>query len=290
MNPSTPPPSTTPTTPTTPTNPTGATGATTAPGLAIMLRNGAICELRDGWLFIAGTAVPLASVASAAMVADTSVPVPPGMPPAPALSLRMADGGQYFLTPAEPVDATKLLVAIHAARPELAMGGQPGYAPQPTYAPGPGYAPAPQPYGAPHPSGLSDTDRNLAGLAHLSVLFAPVILPLIFWLMLRQSHPYASKQSKQAFWFHLAIGVITFVVFGSLYAVFLAAVFSNAATLNPAADPTSIPGFPVAGFVALGIMYLVLFIVGIFNLVFSVIGAVKSFQGKPFHYPLLGWL
>jgi hypothetical protein len=29
-------------------------------------------------------------------------------------------------------------------------------------------------------------------------------------------------------------------------------------------------------------------VIGLFNLIFSIIGAVNAFQGKPFHYPFLG--
>jgi uncharacterized Tic20 family protein len=34
----------------------------------------------------------------------------------------------------------------------------------------------------------------------------------------------------------------------------------------------------------------VIFALGIINMVFSVIAAIQAFQGKPYHYPLLGWL
>ncbi len=31
-------------------------------------------------------------------------------------------------------------------------------------------------------------------------------------------------------------------------------------------------------------------LVGILDAIFSVYAAVQAFQGKPYHYPLLGWL
>ena len=140
----------------------------------------------------------------------------------------------------------------------------------------------------PYTMGVSDSDRTLAGIAHISVFFAPLILPLIFWLTMRQSHPYASKQSKQAFWFHLIMGAITFVAFIAFEALIFSTVFTSTSftSSTPPTDPFSAFG----GFGIILAFYGVLGAVGLFNAIFSIIGAVKAFQGKPFHYPLLGWL
>lgn len=281
--------------------------STAATALTVALRNGATASLRDGALTIGDVTFPLSRLASAGLVADVSVPVAPGMPPFPAVALRLADGASYFLTPVEQTDAMRLLQAIHAARPDLASPGPaappppygPGYGAGPTYGPPPGYAPGPgypPPYGAPvypgyppYAMGPSETDRTLAGIAHLSFFFAPVILPLIFWLAMRESHPYASRQSKQAFWFHLAMGILTA---GAVVAMEVMFFTTFAATAS--FDPTSTtPPDPTPFFASFGIMlvfYGVIAVVGLFNMIFSIIGAVKGFQGKPFHYPLLGWL
>ena len=37
-------------------------------------------------------------------------------------------------------------------------------------------------------------------------------------------------------------------------------------------------------------LYAVIGILSLVQIIFSIIGAVQAFQGKPFHYPLLGWL
>jgi uncharacterized Tic20 family protein len=37
-------------------------------------------------------------------------------------------------------------------------------------------------------------------------------------------------------------------------------------------------------------VYAILGVLSLVQIVFSIIGAVQAFQGKPFHYPLLGWL
>jgi uncharacterized Tic20 family protein len=277
--------------------------------LSVALRNGATCTLRDGALTIGDATLPLRELVSATLVADTSVAVAAGMPPAPAVALRLASGASYFLTPIEQTDAGRLLQAIHAARPDLARPAAPpppygygpnpgypppgaGYGPNPGYpppgagygppygyAPGPGYAPL---YGAP-----SETDRTLAGLCHLSVFFAPFILPLIIWLAMRESHPYASQQAKQAFWFHLILGAIGFVGVIILEAVAFSTFFATA-SLN--SSSTQDPFTNLAGLGSILAFYGVLGAIGLVNIIFSIIAAVQAFQGKPFHYPLLGGL
>lgn len=267
--------------------------STSASAVTITLRNGATCVLRDGALTTGDTTFPLNTLVFAGLVADTSVPVAPGMPPAPAVALRLASGASYFLTPVEQADAGRLLQAIHAARPDLAQ-------PAPGYRPGPGYPPPgygyPPPYGAPaypgyppYATGQTETDRTLAGLCHLSVFFAPVILPLIIWLAMRQSHPYASQQAKQAFWFHLIVTALTFIAFIGFEALIFSTMFATASfSATPTAPPDPFTSFAPFGFVI--VFWGVLAVVGLFNVIFSIIGAVQGFQGRPFHYPLLGWL
>jgi uncharacterized Tic20 family protein len=126
----------------------------------------------------------------------------------------------------------------------------------------------------------------LAGLAHLSVFFAPVIFPLIIWIATRKSSPYTSYQGKQAFFFHLFFWVLSvaavavFIFYGGFFG-------PNSPFFSPigSSSPSDFsPFFVILGFDAiLGILSLV-------QTIFSIIGAVQTFQGKPFHYPLLGWL
>jgi uncharacterized Tic20 family protein len=112
------------------------------------------------------------------------------------------------------------------------------------------------------------------------VFFAPVILPLIVWLATRDSSPYASQQAKQAFVFHLVFTGLSVVVAIGGYAVFLSSIF----TLGPT-DSSSITAAPFAG---IFLLWGGIGVLGLINTIFSIIGAVHAFQGKPFHYPLLG--
>jgi uncharacterized Tic20 family protein len=126
----------------------------------------------------------------------------------------------------------------------------------------------------------------LAGLAHLSVFFAPVIFPLIIWIAMRKSSPYASYQGKQAFAFHLFFWVVS--IAAAIAFIFYGGFFGPNPLLfspNGLDSPDALsPFLVILGFDALlGVLSLV-------QTILSIIGAVQAFQGKPFHYPLLGWL
>ncbi len=214
-------------------------------------------------------------------------------PPPPPGYIPPAWTPQY--TPIPPVSpAPPLPGAAQEQAPPLASTlpeapPAPPSAPPLLYAPPPpqGFPPftaygPPPPYGAPPVQAASGNDTVLAGLSHLSVFFAPVILPLIVWLTTRNTSAYASNQAKQAFVFHLVFAGIAFVAGIGGYALMLSSILATTPS-----DSTSVPIFPFMGFFFLwgGIG-----LVSLVNIIFSIVGAVHAFQGKPFHYPLLGKL
>jgi hypothetical protein len=147
--------------------------------------------------------------------------------------------------------------------------------------PPPEYGYPPESYAAPRPS---NTDNVLAGLAHLSVFFAPVIFPLIIWIATRKSSPYTSYQGKQAFVFHLffwALSVATVVVF-----IFYGGFFgpNSPFFLRSVLRSRRLHAF----FVILGLTRCLAFKPRADHLQHHRRGA--DVPGKPFHYPLLGWL
>jgi uncharacterized protein len=265
-----------------------------APLLSVALRAGGTAEVFADRVRDAAGAYPLGQIAGALLVADpTAPPLPNGMP-SPAVQLRMADGRAPVFAPANPHDADRLLDAIFSLRPDLRMPPPPpgyapgGYAPPPGYAPGgsyaaPGYA---QGYQAPvpgYPGGKPDF--TLAGLAHLSVFFAPIILPLIVWLTQRGKSPYIARQGKQAFFWHLIFSGGSFVLVIAGYVIFFA---SFASTPN---FDSSNPSVDFGGtFAIFFVMWGIVLVLGIVDVVFGIIGAVKAFKGEPFSYPLLGGL
>lgn len=253
-------------------------GSAAQPTLSVTLKNGETCEVYADRIVAGGTEYSLAELTWAGLVVDPNAPpsTTPGAPPPPAVALRLRDGRGIALAPAEPPAAWQLLGAIFAARPDLRGPVPPPYG-APMY--GYGYAPPPQ---------ASNNDNVLAGLAHLSVFFGAVIVPLIIWLVTRNSSPYASKQGKQAFFFHLFFFVLSFVVFIVWFVGFFAFLFSTIDTTSPSSPPT--PPDPTLFLGYYFALYGVLGVLGLVQIIFSVIGAVKAFQGKPFHYPLLGRL
>lgn len=303
----------------------------TQPRLSLTLRDGGTCTLYADRIVIGSPEhpqeYPLADLARAELVVDPHVAQTPGAPPPPAVLLRLRDGRDVLLSPAEAPAAWQLLGAIFAARPELrpaATGAYPpppsgapfppgysgfaGYAPgygpayMPGYAPGygpgygPGYAPGYGPgYGPGYvPPGVarpSSNDTVLAGLSHLGVFLGGWLLPLIIWLATRNSAPYASRQAKQAFFWQLLFFVLFIVAYFGFIAVFFTGFFTTFATTpySPGTSPSPGP-FTFASFGALFVFYGILLVGSIINIVFSIIGAVQAFQGKPFHYPLLGRL
>jgi uncharacterized Tic20 family protein len=138
--------------------------------------------------------------------------------------------------------------------------------------------------GAPggQPGPLRESDRVLAGLAHLSVFFAPLLVPLIIWLALQPSAPYPARQGKQAFFFHLAIVAASFALVVALgllaFLLFTLGVISDA-------RGAVVPAVLLVPIIGLAVVALALVMLG-----FSIYGAIQTFQGLPFSYPLMSRL
>lgn len=147
-----------------------------------------------------------------------------------------------------------------------------------------GYPPPARPP-FPPPVRSSNNETVVAGIAHLSSFFAPLICPLIIWLVVRDSMPYASRQGKQAFFFHLIMSVLGTVVGLFLFFIFTTTFFAAASQAGAGNEGSSF-AFPIwffALFACIGLISLV-------GQGFSIYGAVQAFQGKDFSYPLLGRL
>jgi len=263
----------------------GSFGSQTPPRLVVTLRDGMPCELRTDRLVVGIEEYRLSELAWAGVVIDPTVAPVPGAPPPPAVLLRLRNGRDVLLSPAEPPAAWQLLGAIFQSRPDLRVSAP---SPSPTPGPAPAYPPPPPSYGYGYgygyqaPPGSSNSDTMLAGLSHLSIFFAPVILPLIVWLATRQSSPYTSRQGKQAFFFHLAFVVVQIVLVLGWFITFPLVFF--------AWEPRSAPSVAPSFFLFVVALWAVYGALWLFEVIFSIVGAVQAFQGKPFHYPLLGWL
>lgn len=235
--------------------------ASASPVASIALRGGGSLDVWSDRVVANGRSYPLAELTGAAPVAD---PAPSaGMPPRPAIALRGRDGQWITYVPADPPDAQRALDAIYVRRPDLRVPTLPAGAPFP-------------------PTPPSGSDTILAGIAHLSIFYAPLLLPLIIWLAAQQSAPYASRQAKQAFFFH--IGLIALAIL--FVAVLFAATLATAAGSVLAGDNRGI-GLGVFLFIFGGLALAIGELVGVG---YSIYGAIEAFQGHPFSYPFLGRL
>lgn len=142
---------------------------------------------------------------------------------------------------------------------------------------------APPPAGSPAQSSKNET--MVAGIAHLSSFFAPLIAPLIIWLIARDNMPYASRQARQAFFFHLLMSAFALVVGTVLFFSFISSLFATAsqAITSETATSTAIPAWFFA-------LFTFVIIISLSGYALCIYGAVQAFQGKDFSYPLLGRL
>ncbi|MDF2440419.1 MAG: uncharacterized protein JWN98_1403 [Abditibacteriota bacterium] len=107
----------------------------------------------------------------------------------------------------------------------------------------------------------------MAALAHASILMQQIglIAPLVLWLVNEGKAPYAAYQAKQAFFFHLLVAVLTWVLVG------LGLLF---------------------GVLTLGIgLFLAIPIISalpVAAMVYGIVAAVHSYNGRDFRYWLVG--
>lgn len=228
-----------------------------------------------------------ATVVSAPVTASVAMPSA-GL--APALLLRLYDGRAPLFVPSESPDASRLLAAIRRLRPDLDGEGDivqsanppmslsaQHSAPQGT---GQGYAN----HQTVQPQEIAATDRILGGLAHLSVFYMPLLLPFVLWIALRSGAPYASRQAKQAFFFHLLILVLVAVVIIPAWVVLVIGGLTFASSSDSSGMHERGATLSISSLVCGGALTLAFSVV---LAVYSMYGAVRAFMGKPFYYPLL---
>jgi uncharacterized Tic20 family protein len=256
---------------------------TTPQPLSILLRTGEAMSLLPDGLVIGARRYSLDDLMAATMVADPFLPPVPGATVPPAISLRLRDGNTLIAGPSQPYDTWRMLEAIYARRPDLRT-------------PLPPPPPAPQTFGASTSQWASRQDNQnlLAGLSHLSIFLLPFIFPLIIWLALKDSAPYASRQAKQAFWWHVIYAVTAVILVIAIQMIFVLGFAASALGAASAGSSGPEAGLPVVGFLGSFLLsllfFVVVFAVAIYFVVYGIIGAVRAFRGEEFHYPFLGRL
>ncbi len=102
---------------------------------------------------------------------------------------------------------------------------------------------------------LSSETKTMAMLSHLLGIFTGFIGALIIWLVKKDTDPFVEDQAKEALNFQITVLIASFIAG--------AAAIATCLVLIP---------LPIA--------------VGIAALVFCIIGAVKSYEGERYRYPI----
>jgi len=141
-------------------------------------------------------------------------------------------------------------------QPNPSMGGAPGEAPTP---------PPPAPmggtpimgYDAGNPIEMNKDARLWGMLAHLSALVGllgipPIVGPLVVWLIKKNEFAFVDDQGKEALNFQITMFIALLIGFAT---------------------------------VCIGIGFVIVGVVGIVDLIFAIIGAVKANNGERYRYP-----
>lgn len=237
------------------------------PLLSISLIGGATLNIWNEYLEAGGPVVFLRDLTNAGLV--TMPNGHGGQVERPAIGVWNRRGRYAFFVPADPDDATRAVEAIYAARPDLRAQG----IPRGVVVRGPRD-------GGRNVAGIGDTnERALAAIAHISVLFFPLLLPLVLWAACAQASPYASRQARQAFLFHLCILILDAVIIVLLVA-------ASAGSLIGALTSGSLGGLGIS---VLALLVGALAVIGLslFGIGYSLFAAIEAMRGRPFSYPLL---
>ena len=132
-------------------------------------------------------------------------------------------------------------------------------------------------------------ERVMAALSHVSALLPMmgVIAPIVIWVTQKEKSKYVAFQSLQALAYQLSMILAGFVGMGcymlSFFGTFFSIPFSSSSGSSQSANPLFMLMF-VIPFLVMGIML----IGGFFFVIYGVVCAVMTFQGKPFRYMVIG--
>lgn len=118
--------------------------------------------------------------------------------------------------------------------------------------PGPGGPWVPPPSQGPAGASVPQDDRTIAVLTHLSGIIHLVIMPLIVWILKKDTSPYLNDQAKEALNFHISL--VIYHAAAVVLSIFLC-------------------GIPSIG-------------VWIFGLVVSILAAMACNSGQYYRYPM----
>lgn len=137
----------------------------------------------------------------------------------------------------------------------------------------------------------AQNDRIMAALAHISALLPlmGVIAPIIIWATQKDKSEFVAFQALQAVAYQLLMIFAWFVGMGcymlSFFSTFLTIPFAESG------GSSSVSPFFMLGFFIPFIIFGLIFMGGAIFILYGIVGAVMTFQGKNFRYMILGnWL
>ena len=252
--------------------------------LVILLMRGGEFELRPDMLSAAGKRYALKDLIHARLIGDTAITVPRDAPAWPAVELTLRDRRLIVLTPSDPLDAWRMLDGIFRVAPHLRIPLPPmpdrgTWSGAASSIPGAGFRP-PRNVAALDHVEPGSAEAVLAGIAHLSLFFAPLLLPLIVLIATRERRHYASRQAKQALVFQ---GIFALAML-MLITIWLAVAFRIIAANT---EPGTTSSTPLGIVIALGVVSAFFLVTSIYVTLFAIYAAAQTFRGRPFSYPLL---
>ena len=137
-------------------------------------------------------------------------------------------------------------------------------------------------------SSISQNERLLAAVSHVSILMpvAGSVLPFVIWISHKEKSKFIREQSLQALIYQLSLTIFFVVSMGCLFLSLIARSTSilletsnSTQFLNPLHDMSLVYTLFINIIILLGLF--------LFS-VYGMIGAVKTFQGKPFRYIFIG--
>ncbi len=131
---------------------------------------------------------------------------------------------------------------------------------------------------------ISNEDKMLSMLCHLSMLFGGLIMPIIIWAIKKDQSKFVRFHSLQSIFFHLSFSIILAIVI----MIFAVAIAIAGVGFTKMANLQHTSGMP-AVFMIIMFMFVGLLIVAIFGGIgYSIYLAVKSYQGEKIRIPILG--
>jgi uncharacterized Tic20 family protein len=134
----------------------------------------------------------------------------------------------------------------------------------------------------------SQNDKIMAALAHVSAILPlmGVIAPIVIWATQKDKSEFVAFQALQAIAYQLLMILGWFVGMGcymlSFFSTFLTIPFSGSES-TPTGSPFLMLGFFIP-FVILGMI----FFGGALFILYGLVGAIMTFQGKNFRYVIIG--